>query len=369
MTSKPLSFRSFVPWLVALGTLILGVIGVTIKYAILKNIHNEIVDKYNRSQLIFYTRPKACETMYPQPDLNIITFPIGCFLILLFVFRTRRQSTTNQSFCSGFIGIPIPLDFFAHVKRTFAAVVFAIVADDLTNIALQLLNGTSSGSLGEGIILTYLSQILKVLFIGIRCYPILAAVYLDSRLSLICAILYTWLDFAITIAFRGVCRNAYYPTDENVNLGSSDETKFYLDYYGTGSYLIFLQLLSDFPRYLFISYICIRLPILLYKRIQDYKLTPKRVTREQNYLLFSSTTNSFESNYVAKLFGLGENQLSMHPIKRLLRYIYVWRDDFRYSSRIVCVYVSIIFLLFFLNTQVKYWRKKNKYMRLFIYLL
>ena len=355
MTSKPLSFRSFVPWLVALGTILLGSIGITIKYTILKDIHDEIVGKYNRSEPIFYTRPQICKTMYPQPDLNIFTFPIGCFLILLFVFRTKRQSTTNQSFCSGYIGIPIPLDFFAHVKRTFAAVVFAIVADDLTNIALQLLNGTASTSLGEGIILTYLSQILKVLFIGLRCYPILAAIYLDSRLSLISATLYTWLDFGITIAFRGVCRNAYYPSDENFKTTDSEGIESYLRYYGTGSYLISLQLLTDFPRYLFISYVCIRLPILLYKRIQDYKLIPKRVTREQNYLLYSSKANSFESIYVSKLFGLGENELSVHPIKRLLRCIYTWRDDFRYSSRIVCVYVSIIFLLFFLNTQVKYY--------------
>ena len=139
-----------------------------------------------------------------------------------------------------------------------------------------------------GIILNYLLQILKVLTIGVRRYPILAAVYIDNSFSLTCATLYTWLDYSITIVHSGLCQNDFYQTEEKYNASSGEETSLSFSYYGTGSKLVVLQLLSDIPRYICLAYISIKLPILLIKHIRQRKSTDRRLTREQKNLLYSS---------------------------------------------------------------------------------
>ncbi|CAF3815716.1 unnamed protein product [Rotaria sordida] len=75
-------------------------------------------------------------------------------------------------------------------KRTFSAVIFAVYADDLLEIATGIFTRQGS-STNEGIIVTYLREILKVLVIGFRRYPTLAAIHIDTPFSLICASLYT----------------------------------------------------------------------------------------------------------------------------------------------------------------------------------
>ncbi|CAF3457099.1 unnamed protein product [Rotaria sp. Silwood1] len=281
----------------------------------------------------------------------MFTFPLACLLILLFVMITKRESYQINRCCKGYFGLPIPLDFFARVKRTFAAITFAIFADDLSNLANQFIN--ENGSLiDEGIIVTYIFQIIKVLVIGFRCYPILAAVYIDTRFTLIIATLYAWFDFSITIAFNGVCRNDYYSTNDNYNKTHGSGTITYLTYYGTGSKLIFFQLLSDIPCCLFFSYISIELPILFFKRIRSRKLRVKQLTREQKHLLHSLLPDSAESQYVKNLFRLTNINISINQLARLSQSIYTWRNDFRFSSRVLCIYASIFCLLFFLTLQV-----------------
>ncbi|CAF4003614.1 unnamed protein product [Rotaria sordida] len=76
---------------------------------------------------------------------------------------------------------------------------------------------TQKSTFKLGIIVTYLREILKVLVIGFRRYPTLAAIHIDTPFSLICASLYTWLDFSITIVDTGFCRNDFYSTDKNYN--------------------------------------------------------------------------------------------------------------------------------------------------------
>jgi len=203
-----------------------------------------------------------------------------------------------------------------------------------------------------GIIVSYLIQIFKVVVIGFRRYPILAAAYIDNYYSLICGSLYVWLDYSITIVESGLCHSDFYIVDETGNITSWDETITLLNYYGTGSTLIFLQLLTDIPRYLCLAYISVKLPISLIKHIQRRKLTDRRLTREQKNLLYSSLPYSAESQYVKRLYGFINKESSTHRFTGIIRRIYTWRDDFRYSSRVVCVYASILLLLFFVTVQV-----------------
>ncbi|CAF2476034.1 unnamed protein product [Rotaria sp. Silwood2] len=345
------SSRRMMTWITVISTFVLGTIAIIIRWIILKSIHNEIIYKFNNNQSLFYNRPSICRIIYMREEFNMFTFPVACLLILLFVVITKRESHRKNRVCKGYFGLPIPLDFFARIKRTFAAITFAIFADELSNLANQFINGNRS-SIDEGIIVTYVFLIIKVFVIGFRCYPILAAVYIDTRFTLILATLYAWFDFSITIAFNGVCRNDYYSTNDDYNKTYGSGTITYLTYYGTGSKLIFFQLFSDIPRYLFLSYVSIKLPILLFKRIRSRKLRVKPLTREQEYLLHSSLPNSAESRYVKNLFRLTNTEdVSMNRFARLCRSIYAWRNDFRFSSRVLCVYASIFFLLFFLTLQ------------------
>jgi len=297
-----------------------------------------------------------------QEELNTFTFSLACLFTLLFIVTTKRKSSERDSCCNGYFAIPIPPDFFAHVKRTFAASTFAIVANELSSIANQFINGNGL-SIGEGVIATYLVQIIRVLGIGFHYYPILIAVYINTRFTLICATFYAWLDFSMTIAFNGVCQNDYYSTNDNYDNKTGDVgTIFLLKYYGTGVNLVFFQLLTDTPRYFFLAYINVKLSVLLFKRIRYRKFSCKELTREQENLLHSSLPYSSESQYVKNLFGLSEKTVPTNSITRLIRLIYTWRDDFRFSSRVVCVYASIFSLLFFLTVQVNIKHQNRKYL-------
>ena len=202
-----------------------------------------------------------------------------------------------------------------------------------------------------GIIITYLRRIYKVLIIGIRRYPILSAVYVDTPISLLGASLYTWLDFSLTIVKTGLCENEFYPNEKEPN--ATDRPILYLTYYGTGSKLLFFQLVKDIPRYFLLAYICVKLPMLLVKRIRRRHAIDRHLSQEQKSLLYSSLPYSVESRYVRNLLGMNSETKPTGKFVAVKRFIYAWRDDFRFSSRVVCVFAAVLLLLFFITVQVR----------------
>lgn len=345
-------FHRIFLWIKGIVILIVGSISLIIKGTLLKQIHQVIVDRYHAHQPLYYDPPSFCGTLEMRKEFNIFTFPLACLLIVLYTILTKRQSWRRHVCCYGYVSIPVPLDFFVHINRTFAAVTFAIVAHELAAITNNFISENSI-ALGEGTIGTYLLQVLQVLVIGFHCYPILAAVYINTRFTLSCAIFYVWLDFALIIGFDDICRNSYYYTKEAFEKSEDISTPFYLDYYGTGWNLIFFQLLNIAPRYFCFAYICVELPVLLYKRCRAKRRSKEmEPTREQKNILYSSLPHSPESRYVANLFRSSKRITRANPIIRLFRLIYTWRDDFRFSSRVFCVYASIFLILYYLTIEV-----------------
>ncbi|UJR14322.1 hypothetical protein I4U23_001318 [Adineta vaga] len=338
-------------WITGFATLLFTAGALVAKWRTIKPIHDEVIYKFQNNQSVFFKKHSFCRIINLRAEFNLLTFPVACLLILLFMITTKRTSLRHNGYCKGYFGISIPLDFLGHVKRTLAAVIFAVFADELLDIANELLLGGRS-STNRGIIITYLLQIFRVFVIGFRRYPILAAVYIDNYFTLICATLYAWLDFSISIISTGLCTNTLYQTEEQFNRSPSDQTVEILLYYGTGSKLLFFQLLPDIPRYLCLAYICIKLPMLLIKRIRHRNIPDKQMRREQKDLLYSSLPYSAEARYVKKLFGYIRTEPSENRFCGILRSIYSWRDDFRFSSRVVCVYASIFLLLFFLTVTI-----------------
>lgn len=203
-----------------------------------------------------------------------------------------------------------------------------------------------------GIIITYLRQVLKVFIIGLRRYPILAATYLRTPVALGCASLYTWLDFSVTLLDNSFCQNDFYPSDKTYDQSTRTKTLLYLNYYGTGWRLIFFPLLVDIPRFLCLSYISIKLPVIFIKRIVFQRKIDEQFSPEQKILLHSSLPTSVESRYVRKLFGLELSTQPTHNWMKYFEFIYKWRDDFRFSSRVLCTYSAIFLLLFFFTVKV-----------------
>lgn len=204
-----------------------------------------------------------------------------------------------------------------------------------------------------GIIVNYLIKILKGFVIGIRRYPILAAVYIDTSFSLTCATLYVWFDYSITIVYSSFCRTNFYDTEKEFN--TSARTLLMIDYYGIGSKLIFFQLISDIPRYLCLAYVSVKLPMLLIKRIRMRKSNEKRLSREKQNLLYSSLPYSSESIYVKRLLNMHRPAAPTSRLASLFLYVYEWRDDFRFSSRVISIYAVVFLMLFFIILEVSQW--------------
>ncbi|CAF0849296.1 unnamed protein product [Adineta steineri] len=343
--------------LIVVLMIIVATVSLVVKWSLLQPIHNELVDKYTQKEPLFYVRNSFCNAIDFQDGYNLITISVSCFCIIIFIVFSKRTSCLRGKL-NGFFGPVIPLDFYVHVKRKFAAVVFAVIADDLLDIVVQVIDGSTSQ--GEGVIVVYLLRVVKILIIGLHHYPTLSAVYIDSILALACGTLYTWLDFIISIINQGLCQTDYYPSDDNVGDTNGSDLESLFDYYGTGQNLIIIELLTDIPRYLCWAYIVIKLPMLLINKINATikkrnrkEINRIHLTREEKILLHSSAAHSVEMCYVRNLFrGNNEHRKSRLFIGRLIpKFIYEWRDDFRFSSRIVCVYASVFLLLYFMTIQ------------------
>lgn len=152
----------------------------------------------------------------------------------------------------------------------------------------------------------------------------------------------------------GLCRNDFYPSDTAWNDTYADaRIRRYLNYYGTGSKLVFIQMLMDIPLHVFQSYITVKLSVLLFKRLRRRRHHGLVLTREQKELLFSSLPHSVESRYVRNLLGMNDSKKSKNWFRKIFRRVYAWRDDFRFSARIVSVFGAIFLLLYFVTIQVK----------------
>ena len=169
--------------------------------------------------------------------------------------------------------------------------------------------------------------------------------------------MYAWLDFSLSIVYQSWCQSDFYPSEANFDDTNGTDIARLFHFYGTGQNLIALQLCNDIPRYVCWSYIVIKLPFLLISRI--YRAATRdgsnhlRLTREEKVLLHSSAPHSVEMSYVRNLFRLKEHRsTSRYFIGRLLpKFLYEWRDDFRFSSRVICLYASVFLLLFFVTMQ------------------
>ena len=304
-----------------------------IKWSILQPIHNEIVDKYRHNLSLFFEPHRICQVINYQ-KFNLIMFPMSCILILLFAIEHKRVSFVPHK-CHGRFAPPVPVDFFTDINRTFVAVTFAICANELLVIVNNAFNTSISSD--KGIVLVYLQQIFQILVMGFRYYPILSAVYMNSMSSLLLGTIYTWLEFPMTILEQNMCQPKYYTT---VRTTEENFTNILLYYYGTGPLLVIIELLTDIPRYLCLSYLTIRLSSKAFQKIRYRSI----VSEEKNVLLRAVESNSVEMLYLKNLFQHKRTLVSRG-------WMYEWRSDFRYSSRVLSVYSSIFLFLYFILIQ------------------
>ncbi|CAF1252893.1 unnamed protein product [Adineta ricciae] len=294
--------------------MILAASGLTIKWFLLQSIHNTIVDQYRHNRSLFYKPHPVCQAINYQ-RMNLIMFPISCLVIFIFAIEYRRFLFGAKKNKFDYYFPPVPLDFFTNINRTFVAVTFAITANELLEIANEELSRTHSTDR--------------------------AAVYIDSRLSLLLGTLYSWIDLPMTIVEQGMCQPRYY---ENAQKTNDTYLSYLFEYYGTGSFLQMVDLLTDIPRYICLSYVIVELS----RRVRTkffFEVKADNLTREEKVLLSALQVNSVEMMYVKNLFRSNERTSSN-------RWIYQWRSDFRFSSRILCLYSSVFLFLYFFLIQV-----------------
>lgn len=113
-------------------TIIVTTVALIIRWVLLQPIHDEIVDKYNRKVPIYYVQNSFCSYVSDQ-NLNVFTFSVACVLIITFVIVSKRQSF-KPDLCRGYVAPLVPLNFFAHIERTYFAIVFATLSNHALNI-------------------------------------------------------------------------------------------------------------------------------------------------------------------------------------------------------------------------------------------
>lgn len=181
---------------------------------------------------------------------------------------------------------------------------------------------------------------------------------MDTFFTLTCAMVYTWLFYIITVIHQGYCPESYYPTESDYRANASSKIKLYLSYYGTGPSLIAVQLCTDIPRYLCLAYISVRLPIMLINKIRQYfrqnEDSEKKLTQEERAFFLVAEPYSVERLYVKNLFrSTNVNQSSRPFIARIIpKFIYEWRDDFRFSLRILCIYSALALVLYVMTIKL-----------------
>ena len=321
--------------------LILATVALLIKWSLIQPIHDEIVDKYRHKRPLFYESNSFCQVISYQ-KFNLITFPLSCVLILAFAIECKRISFKTH-YLDGRFAPPVPVDFLSHINRKLVAVIFAICANQLLEIVNDTFMGSSSTD--QGVVLVYLQQIVQVLVVGFRYYPILSAVYIDSLLSIALGTLYTWIEFTMTIVEQGLCQPRFYSDGRVTNMTTTEQL---LDYYGTGSFLVVMELCADIPRYLCLSYICIRLTKTLYRKVRYRSVVSLELAdlnQEEKSLLSVVQDNSVEMRYVRNLFRSKRKNVAQ-------RWFYEWRNDFHFSSRVLSVYSSIFLLLYLFLIQI-----------------
>jgi hypothetical protein len=324
--------------------LIVVSLALLMKWSIIKPIHDDIIDKYQHYRPLFYAPHSICH-VFNYNKFNLIMFPISCLLVLIFAMEYKRVSFMSQH-CRGHFAPPVPVDFLTHKNHKLVAVIFAVCANQLFEIVNETFQ--DSGSVDQGVILVFLQQIFKVLLIGFRYYPILTSIYIDTWSSLILGTFYIWLEFPISIIEQDMCQSKYYSSEQPDNYTNESHTRVLLDYYGTGSFLVNIDLCTDIPRYFCMAFISIRLPMKVFDKLwnsSNIVSNTKELTTEAKTLLSTLHVNSVEMIYLRNLTGSRKNDTAKG-------WIYEWRHDFRYSSRVLSVYSSIFLFLYFVLIRV-----------------
>lgn len=151
---------NFFRWILIFGVILLSTTTLLVKWTFIQGIHDEIVRKFNRNETTSFETHSICDLINLRDEFNVMLFPIACILIIVFSLKTKRTSLQRNKWFGGYIGLPMPVDFFSNINRTFAAVIFAVFADELVGIANELFFSKAlSADQGELILLLYLYEI------------------------------------------------------------------------------------------------------------------------------------------------------------------------------------------------------------------
>lgn len=296
--------------IVIICTIILTALSLIFKWILLRPIHNEIVEKFEKNMVLTYERNKICDVL-DMNRMNLIIFPLSCVFIIFLVIEGRRKSS-SRGVCSVRFGFPAPMDVFSISNRKLIVTIFAICADELLKIVNEVVFSSSSSN--SGVIVDYLQKILQVLLMGFRYYPALAAVTRRSFYSLLFGMIYILIEFPINIVENTICQSNFYFSS---NASDTEHTSALLDFYGQGSTLLLIQVFSDLPRYFCLSYLSVKISVIFIKRYRQHRHQKNYIDLDKDNIGFirCARPDSIETNYIRNIFHPKKTRLQVRMTK------------------------------------------------------
>ena len=282
----------------------------------LKNFFNLLKDSYRLSSILFYFLVifLTCVTLLIKQILLTSTNTIDpfrnqinttqttlCFIIYhdyrinltllpiscLYVFISFINRRNNSKSNRCF-SLPIPLNYFSIKHRLF----YASISIILTHYLFDLIRRTSNETT---VITTFLFQLFDVLTIYLRYYPILICFYKKSIYSLVFGSIYILINYSMMILENALCQSQPSP------------------------------LIIDVPIFLSFSYILI---LFLKQLLQQFALRRKKNLTIREKILQSLTP---------------EEQFLCENLSN--------SSSFQYSIRIISIYSSMIYLMYYIIIQ------------------
>ena len=279
--------------------------------------------------------------------IDFVSTPISLVLILIYIFLFKRRIFLRNKFRYRNIGLPMIVSCFNKTERLYTCLVYGLISLNVFEIIKSTLEGNSNYNKlvklnDPTAILRILFNIIEIMIIGLRYYPLLVANRVNSFLVNFTSVLSILIDFLVNIYKYGQCQSI---SNEDVDIR---QAKHYIIYF------IIYKLLFALPFTIISSFLLIE---------QIYKTIFSII----DYVKFRNISSSQTDSFCCKLFDLKDdneifyseydlnyvscllsNKKESNDKKFLNKYIYDWDQNFKFTSRFLnTITVAIITLYYF----------------------
>jgi hypothetical protein len=279
--------------------------------------------------------------------IDFVSTPISLVLILIYILLFKRRIFWRNKFRYRNVGLPMIVSCFNKTERLYTCLVYGLISLNVFEIIKSNLEGNSNYSKLVHLndytgILRILFNIVEIMIIGLRYYPLLVANRVDSLLINFTSVLSILIDFLANIYKYGQCES----------ISSEDVTIYQVENYIV--YYIIYKFLFALPFTIISS-------ILLIEQIY------KTICSVIDCIKFRNISSREDDSFCCKLFDLKDdnefiyseydykyvnsllsNKYQSNNKNIIKKYIYDWDTNFKFTSRFLnTITVAMITLYYF----------------------